>query len=503
MVDADRAEPVETAAESTDRDNSGGSDRTDGTDSSATPNDSSEVADPTPSATVEARGSRTGRWTVWLGGALTLAGLGLLYGSALLVASAVVPLAYVGYGALSSLPQEADVRVERVIDDEQATPGDEVTVTLTVRNEGESVLTDVRVLDGVPEELAVTGGSPRASLSIQPGGEATIKYDVVAKRGSFGFDDVRVRIRSLAGSEAASLSVPATGVDELSCASPSATVPLSRASPLRIGQATSSTGGEGLEFFATREYRHGDPQSRVNWRQYAKRGELVTTMFREERAARAVVLLDVRPPTRRSASAAYPTGAEFATYTAEVAVEHLATAGTDVSLGVLGTPAERVETAVSTAGDALWIGDAGDGDGATRARAVLSAAAETARQRVPHGDADAGFDSDPAADADDAAAALTARCPPDAHVVLVSPFADSVPIAYARRFAVEGYAVTAIAPDHTADETLGGRTRGIHRDLRLRTVKPLCSAVVDWPAEQSLTLAVAQALSPQAGGDGR
>lgn len=494
MADAEaseRAPPAESSTASTES-------ATD--ENSATNTDS---ADSTPSVTVEARGSRTGRWTVWLGGALTLAGLGLLYGSDLLVASAVVPLSYVGYGALSSLPRAVSVRVERAVDDGQITPGDEVTVTLTVHNDGESVLSDVRVLDGVPEELAVTDGSPRASLSIKPGSEATIQYTVVAKRGSFRFDDVRVRIRSLAGSEAASLSVEAAGAAELSCASPSATVPLSRASPLRVGEATSSTGGEGLEFFATREYRHGDPQSRINWRQFAKRGDLVTTLFREERAARAVVLLDVRSPTRRSAAAAYPTGAEFATYTAEVAVEQLAAAGTDVSLAVLGTTPERVETAVSTAGDAVWVGDAGDGDGKTRSRVVLSAAADTARKRVARREADAGFDGETPAGTDAAAAALTARCPPDAHVVLVSPFADDVPIAYARRFAVEGYAVTAIAPDHTAAETLGGRTRAVHRDLRLRTAQSLCSAVVDWPAEESLTLAVARALGPRAGGGGR
>jgi uncharacterized repeat protein (TIGR01451 family) len=464
--------------------------------------DGPEIEDPT-TPTVVSRGSGIGRWRVWLGGALTLTGLGLLYGSPLLLAAAVIPLAYVGFGALSALPESVTLAVERQFDARQITPGDPVEVALTVRNDGESVLTDVRVLDGVPEELAVVEGSPRASLSLRPGGEATLRYSVVAKRGEFQFEQPRVRIRSLAGTDAVSLSMPVDGEDELSCTSPATTVPLDRASPLRVGGATSATGGEGLEFHSTREYRHGDPQSRVNWRQFAKRGELVTTLFREERSGRAVVLLDVRPPTRRSATPAYPTGAEFAAYTAEVAVEHLSAAGTEVSLAVLGTSPDSVGTPVSTAGDAIWVGNADGGDGAERARTVLSAAAEAARQRVPRRDADAGYQGQPPAGTSEAAASLAARCPPKAHVVLVSPFADAAPLAYARRFAVEGNAVTVVAPDHTDDGTLGGRTEAIHRDLRLRTVKPLCSAVVDWPADQPLTLAVARALGPRSGGGGQ
>ncbi|MEZ3114609.1 DUF58 domain-containing protein [Halobaculum sp. MBLA0147] len=457
-----------------------------------------ETDDETPRvgpASVVDRASATGRWTVWLGGALGLVGLGLLYGSALVIAAAAVPLAYVGYGAISALPRTVDVRVERRVPERQVTPGDHVPVTVTVHNEGQSVLPDVRVLDGVPEELAVVDGSPRVATALRPGGSTEVTYEVVAKRGSYDFEPARVRVRSLAGTAAASLSVPVAGADEISCTAPAATVPIDRAAPRRVGQSPADTGGEGLEFYATREYRRGDPQSRVNWRQFAKRGELVTTEFREERAGRAVVVLDVRPPTRRSATAAYPTGAEFAAYTAEVALERLRADGDEVALAVLGLDPDEVSVPVPTAGDALWIEHAEAGDGQRRARATLAAAAEVAAERRGTLDEGPRYRTDTPRGTESAAASLVARCPADAHVVLVSPFPDAVPGAYARRFAVADYAVSAVAPDHTSEETLGGRTVALHRRLRLREVEPLCRTVVDWPADRPLGLAVARGLA--------
>jgi uncharacterized protein (DUF58 family) len=420
-----------------------------------------------------------------------------LYGSPVVLAGAVVPLAYVGYAAVSALPATVSLRVRRTILGEQFTPGDTVSVRLTVENTGDAVLPDLRVVDGVPEAVGVTGGSPRAAVSLRPGETATLSYAVTAQRGRYEFDDPRVRVRSLAGSSAATLSVPATGATAVETTPPATAVGVTRAAPLRAGEATADSGGEGLEFHSTREYRPGDPRSRVDWRQFAKRRTLVTTQFREERAGRAVVLLDVRPSTRRSATAATPTGATYAAYAAEAAVERLRADGDDVSLAVLGVDADRVATPVATAGDAVWIADANDER--PRTRAVLAAASEAAGDRQSVSRETDVYDQPPPQGTATAAATLVARCPADAQVVLVSPFADAVPAAYARRFRVEGYAVTAIAPDHTGGvgggSHLGGRVAAVGRQLRLRDARPLCRHVIDWPGDRPLGLAVARAVA--------
>ena len=49
-------------------------------------------------------------------------------------------------------------------------------------------------------------------------------------------------------------------------------------------------GGSGVAFQATREYRPGDPRSRIDWNRLAKTGDLSTVDLREERAAAVVIL---------------------------------------------------------------------------------------------------------------------------------------------------------------------------------------------------------------------
>ncbi len=455
----------------------------------------SSRSESTPSATLSSVDDYRTHWRGWLGGTLGLAGLGLLYGSPAVLAGAVVPLAYVTYAAVSALPTTVSLQIRRRVVADQITPGDTVPVRLTVENTGRSVLPDLRVVDGVPETLGVADGSPRAAVSLRPGETATLSYAVTARRGRYGFDEPRVRVRSLAGSSAATLSVPATGAAAVETSPPATAVAVDRAAPLRVGQATADSGGEGLEFHSTREYRPGDPRSRVDWRQFAKRRELVTTQFREERAGRAVVVVDVRPPTRRSGTAAAPTGGTYAAYAAEAAVERLRADGDDVSLAVLGVDDREVSTPVATAGDAVWIDDVTANR--RRTRAVFAAASAAAGNRETVSRNTGVYDQTPPRGTDAAAATLVARCPADAQVILVSPFPDAVPAVYARRFRVAGYAVAAVAPDHTGGlggEGLGRRAAAIGRRLHLREVRPLCRTVIDWPGDRPLGLAVARAI---------
>jgi uncharacterized repeat protein (TIGR01451 family) len=441
------------------------------------------------------------RWSVWLVAGFFLLSLGLFYADPALVAAAVVPFAYVGYAALSTLPDELSVDVRRQVEDRRLTPGDPVEVTVSVTNTGDSVLSDLRIVDGVPAELAVTDGSPRAAVSLRPGSTAEFSYTVVVKRGDFAFGDARLIARSLLGTDTAALSATVGGADSVDCTDPAALAGLDRATRHRTGVTTSDRGGEGLEFHSTREYRAGDARNRVNWRQYAKSGDLVTTEFRQERAAREVVLLDVRPPTRRSAAPTHPTGAEYAAYAAEAAVERYRTRGHRVSLAVLGVDETDVDVPVQTAGDALWVENAGTDTGRRAADAVFDAAATVAADRTSP---DRSWrrsltDSGSGEPRDREVAALVAQFPERAELLVVSPLVDGAPLTYAERAAVAGSTPTLLSPDPTGDETAGGRFVGAKRRVRLRAARGVCDRVIDWPADRSLS-AVAAAVD---GGGGR
>ncbi|MBP1987174.1 DUF58 domain-containing protein [Halolamina salifodinae] len=434
---------------------------------------------------------RVGPWSVWLVGGFFLLALGLFYAEAALVAGAAIPFVYVGYAALSTLPSDLSLDVARSVDDRRLTPGDPVEVTVSVTNTGDSVLTDLRVVDGVPEELAVTEGSPRASLALRPGATGSVSYTVIAKRGDFAFGDARLVARSLLGTDTATLSATVGGADSVDCTDPAALEGLDQATKLRTGVTQSDRGGEGLEFHSTREYRAGDARNRVNWRQYAKTGDLVTTEFRQERAAREIVLLDVRPETRRSSAPTHPTGAEYAAYAAEAAIERYRGLGHRVSLAVLGINGSEVDVPVREAGDALWVENAGTETGQRAADAVFSAAADVAARRTAADTALSSLAEQESEPNRRAVSGLVAQFPERAELLIVSPLVDRVPLSYAKRAAVVGNAPTLLSPDPTGNKSAGGRLGGARRQIRLREARGVCDRVIDWPAERSLSAVAA------------
>jgi uncharacterized protein (DUF58 family) len=65
-----------------------------------------------------------------------------------------------------------------------------------------------------------------------------------------------------------------------------------------IGEAPSPFRGRGLEFEENRAYQAGDEARLVNWRLYARSGELYTRVFTEERRPQVFVVLDRRAAMR-------------------------------------------------------------------------------------------------------------------------------------------------------------------------------------------------------------
>jgi len=72
------------------------------------------------------------------------------------------------------------------------------------------------------------------------------------------------------------------------------------------GPLVTDDGGEGIEFHSVEEYRRGDPANRIDWRRYARTGELTSMTFRTERLAEVVVCVDARPASYRAADATEP-----------------------------------------------------------------------------------------------------------------------------------------------------------------------------------------------------
>ena len=450
---------------------------------------------------------RVRRWGVALAGTVTLLSVGLLAAEPALFAGAAIPLAYVLFGALARVPGGARIEAERSVAATAPTPGDPVDVTLTVENTGDRTLTDVRVVDGVPAELSVVSGSPRASRSLRSGESTTVEYAVRAKRGTYAFDDPVVRIRPLAATEVATTAVAADGDTALTCANVVADPPLADATLPRAGTLPTDSGGSGLEFHATRDYQPGDPVSRIDWRRFAKTDELTTVEYREEQAVRTVLIVDARPPTRVTPEPGYPTGAELSAYAAERLLDALAQSSVVASLTAAGLADEDLVGGLGPDGLA-WADPDGGAESPQADRVFDGVQSAASRDGVA---ADGGpvsdtngtsserrSDGSPAADqerGDPDVRDLLARLPPTAQVVVFSPLLDDWPTELVGSLRARNYPTTVVSPDVTGGEEPAQTIVALERALRLEAIELTGAALIDWDLDEPIDIAMRASLA--------
>ncbi|MFT4921213.1 MAG: putative repeat protein (TIGR01451 family) [Haloarculaceae archaeon] len=435
---------------------------------------------------------RVKRWGIGLVGTLALTGFGLVFANPVVLTGAAIPLTYVLYGTISRVPS-ADLAIERSFDTPDPRPGETVEVTLTVENTGETVLPDVRVVDGVPEELAVTDGSPRACVALTPGDVRTLTYTVVAKRGEYSFDDPVIRLRSLAATERTTADIVPDGDEILSSANTVRDAPLGTASLPRAGTLPTDSGGSGLEFYATRQYQQGDPMNRVDWRHYAKTGEFVTIQYRQEQAIRTVLVVDARPVGRVTRQPGYPTGAELCAYAGERLYGALERAGVVTSVTAVGLEPGGLDGLVGPDG-MPWVDPETDRSQALQARSVFRGIQDLADDGA--GAIETTPPSAMATDGgpDETTRRLLARLPPNAQVVVCTPLVDNWPVALAQALRVRDYQQVFVSPDVTGGESLGQQVTTLHRDLRLQALERVGATTVGWDLEQPIDYALRRSL---------
>lgn len=411
---------------------------------------------------------RTARWVGVSALSFGAAALGAATRSPGVLMVAIVGVAYAA-AARSADPPEPELDLTRSVEPSEPEPGDSVRVTLSVTNEGEATLPDVRVVDGVPETLGVAGGSPRLGTALRPGETDALEYEVDARRGEHRFTPTKIVTRDWTGA------IEREGErevgSELVCTPdlpPLPSFPLREQATDYAGRVPTKTGGNGVEFHSTRQYRPGDPLARIDWARLARTGELTTVDFREERAAETVLVFDTRVE-------AYVADADD-----DSAVEHGIEAGGAVASALLEA-SNRV--GVAAFGPRWeWVPP---GLGRTH----------RARLRKALGTAEA-FDPLPPAEEFLPVLAfrrLRERLPSDAQVVFVSPAVDDYARTVARRLEARGYAVTLLSPDVTDNATAGRALARLERRRRLTTTRAAGIRVVDWDPETSLSVALERA----------
>ncbi|WP_122090575.1 DUF58 domain-containing protein [Halalkalicoccus subterraneus] len=408
----------------------------------------------------------------WQGiGSLAFAGIGLgilVEQPAVLLAGAV-GVGYAAY-ARSSAFSPGRVSADRVVEDPQPAPGDEVSVQVTVTNESGRFLPDLRLVDGVPEALSVAEGSPRLGTALRAGESATFSYSVTVRRGVHEFGPALLVARDLAGAteEERLLAAETT----LTCVPPlrgtGEPLALRRQATRYAGRVETGRGGEGTQFHATREYRPGDPLRRIDWNRRARTGELTTVEFREERAATVVVLIDAR-------KSAYRAPAPDESHAVDRSVD-----ASGSLFATLSAAGDRIGIA-ALSNEPCWLAPGTGRDHRSAARELL--ATHPALSSVPPATPSGWFRS---------RRRLRRRLSPGTQVVFCTPLVDDSADRFARRLDEHGYPVTVLSPDPTGDRTPGHRLAAVSRTLRISALRRAGIPVIDWQAGEPLDAALAR-----------
>lgn len=434
------------------------------------PDDSAEPAvssTPVPWTVLKRR--ETQRWQGIAGIALLAGGIGIVTTSpALLLASAI------GVGVLAVVraadPSVPELAIDRTFEPDAPSPGEDCTVTVSVTNVGEHTAVDLRLVDLVPEALAVVDGSPRAAVTLRPGAETTLTYTLSVRRGHHEFGGLLGIARGATG--AVELETRYEAGDHISAVPHSE--PLEGLSVRALttpyaGQQTTDNGGAGIEFHSTREYLPGDPIRHIDWNRHARSGELATLEFRTERAASVVLVADVR-------KAAYVRRDDRTGSAADRGVDALGRLfvtlldnGDQAGIATLGP-------------ECHWLPPRLGAEHRVRGRELLGEDAllsptQTEESMYP------GIH----------VRRLQERLPPDAQVIVCTPLCDDDAAEIVRLLDAHGHHATVLSPDPTRGDTPGRRLARTERRLRMTSLRRASIRVVDWQAEESLDAAIARA----------
>lgn len=409
----------------------------------------------------------TGRWEFGLAVALVAVGIGIVTGNTPIFLSSVIGLSYAAYGyAIRPPDSDLDLSVSRVVAPESPTPGEAMTVALTVTNEAVEPVSDLRIVDEPPAGLEVDG-TPKAAAVLQPGETATVEYTVRARRGTYRFGAVTLSVRNVSGGAEWRQRVDLE--TEFECDDALERVPLAGQTIQHTGRVETDVGGNGLEFHSIRSYHPTDPMSRVDWKRLARTGELTTVEFREERAASVVVLVDVRGENAVVRDDHELDGIGLAKHAAGWIVGALLDENNRVGVALYGGRGDYLlpRTGRDQAARArrLLAGEWHESFGRSR---WLSRTRRHVDRFCKHLD-------------------------DDKQIVFVSPVLDEEPIESVRRFRAYGHAVTVVCPSVAHAETIGGRLERIEHRHRLRELRGQDVRVIEWEPDESLHVAVERA----------
>lgn len=406
--------------------------------------------------------TRVNRWRGALVAVLFAVLLGVVLGSEEVLVLGVLSLLVVAFGYATSEPAST-VDVERRLSNDRPSPGEPVTITLTVHNEGEEFQPDVRIYDSLPDGVRVVSGTSGFTAALRPGESRSHEYEILSPRGKHEFGEAVCERANFLRTHVVSEEKKLDGTNEYTCETLLDSFPFLDQTVNYVGRSSTSQGGSGIEFYSTREYREGDPMSRVDWFSFARTGKLSTVEYREERSVKVVFLIDNRENAQIRPRGDGPDSFDLILYAA--------------SRGIAASIDEGNRTGVATV-SGEWV-PLGVTEGfKERAQRVVEEMEAYSTQSIEN---------------EELVDVLSERLPRNTQVVFCTVSLDEPTVEFCRRLKSTGHETTVLTPDMTTgvmntETTHGTRVASIRRSSRINQLRGTGLAVADWSLDEPISV---------------
>ena len=214
----------------------------------------------------------------------------------------IVGLTFISFLAINGWVEgHSDLEIKRDVSAVNVYKGDDINVVLTLTNKSYRRTQQLEVFDNVPHEMKMRKGINLMRMNLGPGQTATIRYTVRCPlRGHYTIGPTSIRYRNTFN-----LFVSETSVGDRSDITVFPQVRDVEEALIRsdvpkmyTGATTLKTPGQGMEFYALREYFPGDSFRSINWKAFARTGELMVNEKTRDAVTDVFIILDTRDVAR-------------------------------------------------------------------------------------------------------------------------------------------------------------------------------------------------------------
>tara|TARA_B100001996_G_C18639199_1_gene584960 strand:+ start:251 stop:1504 length:1254 start_codon:yes stop_codon:yes gene_type:complete len=214
----------------------------------------------------------------------------------------VFGIAFVGFLAVNSwITGHGDVQVVRTLSADNLYKGDDLYVELEITNPSWRRTQQLEIYDNIPHEMKLRSGLNYMRVNLGPGETTRIRYVLRCPlRGHYSIGPISIRYRDSFNLFSQEMYVDHRSdlivfpqVREIEEA-----MVRSRTPKMYTGATTLRTPGPGTEFFSLREYVPGDPFKIINWKAFARTGQLIVNEKCRDAVTDVFILVDSRDISR-------------------------------------------------------------------------------------------------------------------------------------------------------------------------------------------------------------